>query len=53
MAKALTLAFVAPLITTVLSPLFLGENVGIRRWSAVIVGFIGILVVIRPGFDRI
>ena len=50
MAKALTLAFVAPLITTVLSSFFLGENVGIRRWSAVIVGFIGILIVIRPGF---
>ena len=50
MAKALTLAFVAPLITTILSPFFLGEKVGIRRWSAVIVGFIGILIVIRPGF---
>ena len=50
MAKALTLAFVAPLITTTLSPLFLGEKVGIRRWTAVIVGFLGILVVIRPGF---
>jgi len=50
MAKALTLAFVAPLVTTALSPLFLDENVGIRRWSAVIVGFIGSLVVIRPGF---
>ena len=50
MAKALTLAFVAPLITTSLSPFFLGEKVGIRRWSAVIIGFIGSLIVIRPGF---
>ena len=50
MAKALTLAFVAPLITTALSPIFLGEKVGIRRWSAVIIGFIGSLIVIRPGF---
>ena len=50
MAKALTLAFVAPLVTTALSPIFLDEKVGIRRWSAVIVGFIGSLVVIRPGF---
>ena len=50
MAKALTLAFVAPLITTLLSPIFLGEKVGFRRWSAVTVGFIGILIVIRPGF---
>ncbi len=50
MAKALTLAFVAPLITTALSPIFLGEKVGLKRWSAVIVGFFGILIVIRPGF---
>lgn len=50
MAKALTLAFVAPLITTILSSIFLKENVGFKRWSAVIVGFIGILIVIRPGF---
>jgi drug/metabolite transporter (DMT)-like permease len=50
MAKALTLAFVAPLVTTALSPILLGEKVGIKRWSAVIVGFIGSLVVIRPGF---
>ena len=50
MAKALTLAFVAPLITTSLSPFFLDEKVGLKRWSAVIIGFLGILVVIRPGF---
>ena len=50
MAKALTLAFVAPLITTALSPIFLGEKVGFRRWSAVIIGFVGSLIVIRPGF---
>ena len=50
MAKALTLAFVAPLVTTALSPILLGEKVGIRRWIAVIIGFLGSLVVIRPGF---
>ena len=50
MAKALTLAFVAPLVTTAMSPILLGEKVGIKRWTAVIVGFIGSLVVIRPGF---
>ena len=49
MAKALTLAFIAPLVTTALSTIILGENVGIKRLSAVIVGFIGSLVVIRPG----
>ena len=50
MAKALTLAFVAPLVTTAISPFFLKEKVGLRRWAAVLVGFIGCLVVIRPGF---
>jgi drug/metabolite transporter (DMT)-like permease len=50
MAKALTLAFVAPLITTALSPFLLNEKVGFKRWSAVIVGFLGSLIVIRPGF---
>ena len=50
LAKALTLAFIAPLIVTALSPVLLGERVGIRRWTAVILGFLGSLVVIRPGF---
>ncbi|HJN84553.1 MAG TPA: DMT family transporter [Candidatus Pelagibacter bacterium] len=53
LAKALTLAFIAPLIVTVLSPFLLGEKVGIRRWAAVITGFIGSLIVIRPGFVEI
>ena len=48
--KALTLAFVAPLFVTALSPFFLKEKVGIRRWTAVFIGFIGTLIVIRPGF---
>ena len=50
MAKALTLAFIAPLITTALSPIILNEKVGLRRWSAVLIGFLGSLIVIRPGF---
>ena len=53
LAKALTLAFVAPLIVTAFSPMLLGENVGFRRWTAVIIGFVGSLVVIRPGFMEI
>ena len=53
LAKALTLAFVAPLIVTAFSPMLLGEKVGIRRWTAVIIGFVGSLVVIRPGFVEI
>ena len=50
MAKALTLAFVAPLVTTALSPFLLGEKVGAKRWIAVFFGFFGSLIVIRPGF---
>ena len=53
LAKALTLAFIAPLIVTAFSPIFLGERVGFRRWSAVILGFVGSLVVIRPGILEI
>ena len=49
LAKALTLAFIAPLIVTAFSPLFLSEKVGFRRWTAVTIGFIGTLIVIRPG----
>ncbi len=53
LAKALTLAFIAPLIVTILSPILLGEKVGFRRWAAVITGFIGSLIVIRPGFVEV
>jgi drug/metabolite transporter (DMT)-like permease len=53
LAKALTLAFIAPLIVTALSPFLLGERVGPKRWTAVIIGFVGSLVVIRPGFIEI
>tara|TARA_B110000438_G_C15692281_1_gene597311 strand:+ start:42 stop:944 length:903 start_codon:yes stop_codon:yes gene_type:complete len=41
--------FSAPLILTIFSYFILKENVGIRRWSAVLIGFIGVLIVARPG----
>jgi drug/metabolite transporter (DMT)-like permease len=50
LADALALAFVYPLVVTALAPLLLSEQVGLRRWSAVVVGFCGALIVIRPGF---
>ena len=50
LSKALTLAFTAPLIVTVFSPLFLQEKVSLNRWLAVIIGFFGCIIVIRPGF---
>ncbi|WP_319410377.1 DMT family transporter [uncultured Cohaesibacter sp.] len=40
-----------PLATTAAAALFLGETVGPRRWIAVIVGFIGVLAIVRPGLD--
>ena len=49
-ADALALFFVQPLIVTILSALVLREHVGPRRWAAVAVGFIGTLIIIRPGF---
>lgn len=51
LATASAIMFTAPLIVTALSGPFLGERVGIRRWAAVIVGFIGALIIIRPGID--
>ena len=53
LAEALTLAFISPIIATILSFLILKEKVGPRRWVAVISGFIGVLLVIRPGFNEI
>ena len=49
LVNALTIAFTAPLFVTGLSVPFLGEHVGWRRWLAVVVGFIGVLIVLRPG----
>jgi drug/metabolite transporter (DMT)-like permease len=53
LADALALIFVSPLIVTALSPWVLGEQVGLRRRLAVIVGFCGALLIIRPGFGSL
>ena len=50
LAKALTLTFISPLVVTIFSSILLLEKVGIKRWSAVVIGFIGALIVIRPGY---
>ncbi len=49
LADAAAIAFAAPLFVTALSMPILGEAVGLRRWCAVGVGFIGVLVMVRPG----
>ena len=50
MAEASIIAKTGPLIVTALAIPLLGERVGARRWAAVVVGFVGVLIIIRPGF---
>jgi drug/metabolite transporter (DMT)-like permease len=52
-AEAYALIFLSPAMVTVLSIFFLGEHIGWRRWLAVIVGFAGVLVIVRPGFREL
>ncbi|MFO0998670.1 MAG: DMT family transporter [Alphaproteobacteria bacterium] len=47
---AIAIIFIGPLLMVAFSVPLLGERVGVHRWSAVIVGFIGMLIVFRPGF---
>lgn len=49
LAEATSLIFAAPIFITALSVPLLGEKVGWRRWTAVLVGFMGVLIVVRPG----
>lgn len=53
LVDALTLGFTAPLMVTALSVPFLGERVGWRRWAAVVAGFIGVLIILRPGTTQV
>tara|TARA_A100001037_G_scaffold294722_1_gene312865 strand:- start:210 stop:1112 length:903 start_codon:yes stop_codon:yes gene_type:complete len=49
LADAVAITFIAPLLITALSVPLLGERVDLRRWIAVIVGFVGMIVIVRPG----
>jgi len=49
LAEAYAIAFAAPLMLTAMAGPLLGEWIGWRRWCAVIVGFVGVLVILRPG----
>ena len=53
LADTLALLFTSPLMTCALSVPLLGEKVGWRRWSAIGVGFAGILLIVRPGFAEV
>ena len=49
LANAMSIGYAGPLLITALAGPMLGERIGWRRWSAVLVGFIGVLVILRPG----
>jgi drug/metabolite transporter (DMT)-like permease len=49
MADATAINFISPILITALAVLFLREQVGWRRWTAALVGLLGVLIVIRPG----
>lgn len=49
LAEAISISYSTPLFVTIGAALVLGEIVRIRRWSAVVIGFIGVLLIVRPG----
>lgn len=49
LADAVAIFFVSPLLITIFSVVFLRETVGLRRWSATLIGLIGVLIILRPG----
>lgn len=51
LGNAISIIFLAPVLLTALAALLLGEQVDWRRWIAVLVGFAGVLVVVRPGLE--
>lgn len=53
LAEATALSFTAPIFTSVLAVLVLGEVMRLRRWTATVLGFVGALVILRPGFETI
>lgn len=52
-AEAYALIFLSPAMVTVLSIVLLGERIGWRRWLAVVIGFAGVVVIVRPGFREL
>jgi drug/metabolite transporter (DMT)-like permease len=49
LAQAVSLSYSSPVFITILATLMLGEQVHARRWTAVVLGFIGVLIIVRPG----
>jgi len=50
LATVVSISFAAPIFTTIFSIFFLSEKVGLFRWLAVLIGFIGIIIITEPGF---
>ena len=53
LATVVSISFAAPIFTTIFSIFFLSEKVGLYRWLAVIVGFVGIVIITEPGFTSL
>ena len=53
LATVVSISFAAPIFTTIFSIFFLSERVGIYRWLAVVIGFVGILIITEPGFESL
>ncbi len=53
LAKATALSFTAPIFAAVLSVLVLGERFRLHRWSAIVAGFVGVMIVLRPGMAAV
>ena len=51
LATVVSISFAAPIFTTIFSIFLLSEKVGVFRWLAVIIGFVGILIITEPGFS--
>lgn len=52
LAEATSINFSVPIFATILSAIFLGERPGIHRWAAVLIGFLGVLIIVRSGAEQ-
>ena len=52
LATANALFFCSPFLITIFAKFILKEQVGIRRWTAVIIGFVGVMIILNPDFSN-
>ena len=53
LSEVTALGFTAPIFATLLAAMVLGETVRLRRWTAIGIGFAGVLIILRPGFEQV